>query len=238
MVRRKSRSLSEPTVQRLSLYLRSCEELETGSQRQISSRGLAEMLNLQPTQVRKDLSLLGDCPGIPGIGYHVESLRERLTSELGLDVEREVVIAGAGNLGVALANYEGFTRRGFRIVALLDHSPEKVGTLTSSGVPIIPRSELPVLASAHQLAIGVITVPADAAQEILDAFIDVEIRSILNFAPVVLEAPPGVNVKSVDLRASLETLTWFLGNPGARPEESGQAESRQTESSVTSSPSE
>lgn len=227
MVRRKSRSLSEPTVQRLSLYLRSCEELEAGSQRQISSRGLAEMLNLQPTQVRKDLSLLGDCPGIPGIGYHVESLRERLTSELGLDVEREVVIAGAGNLGVALANYEGFTRRGFRIVALLDHPPEKVGTLTSSGVPIIPRSELPVLASAHQLAIGVITVPADAAQEILDAFIDVEIRSILNFAPVVLEAPPGVNVKSVDLRASLETLTWFLGNPadqgaGSREQGSGR----------------
>ena len=210
--RRNTGSLSEPAVQRLSLYLRCCEELDDDDERQISSRRLAEMLNLQASQVRKDLSHLDAVVGIPGVGYDIRKLREALTCELGLDFEREVVIAGAGNLGLALANYEGFSRRGFRIVALIDASPAKVGTLTATGVPVIPCSELPVLARSRRLAIGIIAVPADAAQDVLDAFVDAEIRSILNFAPVVLDAPPGVIVKSVDLRASLETLTWFLGH--------------------------
>jgi redox-sensing transcriptional repressor len=203
--------VSEVTARRLSLYLRGLQQLETDGVRTISSHDFARRFHLNSAQIRKDLAMFGDF-GIRGVGYDVGNLKARLAALLGIDTEKIVILCGAGHLGQALAGYGGFNSAGFRVVALFDADPAKVGTTLKAGLPVFDSAALPKFLRAQRVDIGVVAVPADAAQKTTDVLVSGGVRAILNFAPVPLKAPPQVFVKNVDLKIQLETLSFYLRN--------------------------
>jgi len=204
-------AISELTTERLSIYLRCLNYLESIPQSTVSSQELAKRFHLNSAQIRKDLANFGEF-GIRGVGYNVALLKERLQKTLGIDRSRRVVIAGAGNLGMALADYRGFSTGGFDVVALMDSDPAKVGRTSKSGIPVIPPTELPRIAKAESIDIGILAVPAEQAQDVYDAMVDAGIRAVLNFAPVRINPHGNVKLKSVDLRINLESLSFWLKN--------------------------
>jgi redox-sensing transcriptional repressor len=141
------------------------------------------------------------------VGYDVEYLRYQIAREIGVTQDWPVVIVGIGNLGHALANYSGFTSRGFRIVALLDSDPARLGELVGE-MRIRSATELEAVVVEHDVAIGVIATPAPAAQEVCDRLVAAGVTSILNFAPTVLSVPEGVDVRKVDLSIELQILAY------------------------------
>jgi redox-sensing transcriptional repressor len=201
--------VSELTTARLSVYLRSLEALEAAGVNSISSKGLAEQFHLNAAQIRKDLAYFGEF-GVRGVGYYVKDLRRHLREILGLNRQLKVVIMGAGNLGLALADYPGFRHEGFDIVALFDAAREKVGQYSRTGVPIRAPKDLDRLVERERVDIAVIAVPADAAQSVVDTVAQSGIKAILNFSPGALRVPRGVKLKNVDLTVSLESLSFYL----------------------------
>ncbi|MFZ2492816.1 MAG: redox-sensing transcriptional repressor Rex [Thermoanaerobaculia bacterium] len=203
--------ISELTTARLSVYLRCLTILEGQQQRTVSSHELADRFHLNSAQIRKDLAYFGEF-GTRGVGYDVVRLKQHLIETLGVDRTRNIVIVGAGNLGMALADYAGFTSNGFHIVAMLDSDPEKVGRLTRRSIPVVAAEQLGHLVKKNNVEIGVIAVPTGAAQGVYDALIDAGVRAVLNFAPIQLRLREGVKLKSVDLRINLESLSFYLKN--------------------------
>ncbi len=203
--------VSELTTARLSVYLRCLESLDASGVNTVSSQGLAQQFALNAAQIRKDLAHFGEF-GIRGVGYYVKDLKRHLRQILGLDRSIKVVIIGAGNLGLALADYAGFRQDGFDVVALLDTARDKVGQYSRSGVPIRHAKELEWLVEREKVDIAVLSVPADAAQETVDAAVAAGIRAILNFSPGSLRVPPHVKLKSMDLTITFESLSFFLAN--------------------------
>jgi len=203
--------VSELTTARLSVYLRCLESLDASGVNTVSSQGLATQFQLNAAQIRKDLAHFGEF-GIRGVGYYVKDLKRHLRQILGLDRSIKVVIIGAGNLGVALADYAGFRQDGFDVVALLDTAREKVGQYSRSGVPIRHARELERLVEREKIDIVVVTVPAEAAQETVDTVVAAGIRAILNFSPGSPRVPPHVKLKNMDLTITFESLSFFLAN--------------------------
>ena len=201
--------VSELTTNRLSVYLRCLNLLDGAGVRTISSQALAEQFHLNAAQIRKDLAYFGEF-GVRGVGYYVRDLKRHLRQILGLDRKLRVAIMGAGNLGLALADYPGFKQEGFEIAALFDTLKEKVGHQSRSGVPIHDIGELKKVAKREGIRIAVIAVPAPYAQHVLSLVIAAGIRAVLNFSPGTLEVPADVKLKSVDLTVSLESLSFFL----------------------------
>ncbi len=201
--------VSELTTDRLSVYLRCLQRLEEEGVSTISSHALARRFHLNSAQIRKDLANFGEL-GIRGVGYQVATLKKHLVQTLGLDTTRAVVIVGAGHLGMALAGYRGFQEPGFRIVAMFDSDPEVVGQRSRTGISVLPSTELPRVLAEQKVAIGVIAVPAQAAQEAYDALADGGVRAILNFAPAQIRQRDDVRIRIVDLRICLEALSFFL----------------------------
>jgi len=201
--------VSELTTNRLSVYLRCLNELDGAGVRTISSQALAEQFHLNAAQIRKDLAYFGEF-GVRGVGYYVRDLKRHLRQILGLDRKLRVAIMGAGNLGLALADYAGFRQEGFEIAALFDTLREKVGQQSKSGVPILDIHELKKVAKRDGIKIAVIAVPAPAAQSVLNLVVAAGIKAVLNFSPGTLQIPPGVKLKGVDLTVSLESLSFFL----------------------------
>ena len=201
--------ISELTTNRLSVYLRCLNELDGAGVRTISSQALAEQYHLNAAQIRKDLAYFGEF-GVRGVGYYVRDLKRHLRQILGLDQKLRVAIMGAGNLGLALADYPGFRMEGFEIAALFDNRNEKVGQQSRGGVPIYDIGDLKKIARRDAVRIAVIAVPAGAAQNVLNLVVASGIKAILNFSPGTLEVPPDVKLKSVDLTVSLESLSFFL----------------------------
>ena len=201
------RRIPEATVARLPLYYRAL--LETGERQvaTISSERLAELAGVNAAKVRKDLSYLGSY-GTRGVGYDVAYLIHQIRRELGLTQDWGIAIVGIGNLGHALANYKGFAARGFRVAALVDVDPAKIGERVGEQ-EIVHIDRLPELVRDHGIAIGVIATPAEAVQAAGDRLVDAGIRSILNFAPAPLSVPPGVSVRSVDLAVELQILAYY-----------------------------
>jgi len=183
--------------------------LEGAGERTISSRALAERFHLNAAQIRKDLAYFGEF-GVRGVGYYIQDLKRHLRQILGLDRKLRVAILGAGNLGLALADYPGFRQEGFEIAVLFDTLREKVGQSSRGGVPIHDVADLKKLIRRDGIQIAVIAVPEPAAQHVLNLVVAVGIRAILNFSPGTLDVPPGVKLKSVDLTVSLESLSFFL----------------------------
>jgi len=197
--------LPEATIARLPEYLRALHNLEEGSDT-IASEALAAAAGVNSAKLRKDLSHLGSY-GTRGVGYDVALLIDQIEYILGLDQRRAVCLVGVGNLGHALAGYDGFASRGFRIVALFDADPARVGERIN-GMTVRHIDELRKVAAEESIAIGVIATPAGAAQTVADDLVAAGVTSILNFAPCVLTVPPGVDVRKVDLAIELQILSF------------------------------
>ena len=198
--------IPEATVARLPVYLRALYTLADRGTATVSSEELATAAGVNSAKLRKDLSHLGSY-GIRGVGYDVDYLVYQVSRALGLTQSWSVVIVGAGNLGRALANYGGFVTRGFRISAILDSNPSLVGRQIGA-VTVRHVSELESLVTGNSVAIGVIATPAGAAQAVCDRLVAAGVTSILNFAPLVLNVPEGVDVRKVDLSIELQILAF------------------------------
>jgi len=200
------RGIPEATVARLPVYLRALITLSERAIATCSSEELAAAAGVNSAKLRKDLSYLGSY-GTRGVGYDVDYLRYQIAREIGVTQDWPVVIVGIGNLGHALANFSGFSSRGFRIAALLDADPtrqdERIGDL-----PIVAFDRIESLVAEHGIAIGVIATPAHAAQDVCDRLVAAGVTSILNFAPTVLAVPEGVDVRKVDLSIELQILAY------------------------------
>jgi redox-sensing transcriptional repressor len=200
--------LSRASVQRLSLYLRQLEGLLRDGTAKVSSSTLGEALALTDAQVRKDLASLGNL-GHPGIGYAVSELAAAIRRVLGIDREWRAALVGVGNLARALLRYPGFVERGFRIVALFDSDPAKVGQ-SIDHLQIHAAERMPEIIAATGAQLGVMTVPSHSAQAVADALVAAGVRGLLNFASGVLRVPAGVSLVSVDLTVQLEQLAFLV----------------------------
>jgi redox-sensing transcriptional repressor len=208
-VRTGGEQVSELTAGRLSVYLRCLNTLDAAGVKTVSSRTLAEQFHLNAAQIRKDLAYFGEF-GVRGVGYYVRELKRHLRVIIGLDRTVRVAILGAGNLGLALADYPGFRQEGFEIAALFDAERTKVGRKSRGGVRILDMGEFRKIVKRESIDIVVLAVPASAAQEVTNVAVAAGIRAILNFSPGSLKVPPGVKLKNVDLTVSLESLSFFL----------------------------
>ena len=206
--------IAESTVRRLSQYLRFLEEFESRGLATISSDELAARGGTTSAQVRKDLSFFGSF-GKRGLGYSVPELAGRLREIMGLEREWRVIIVGAGKIGGALAHYRGFRQRGFPIVGVYDSDPAKIGRRFESFV-VRDIARLREDSRNDPADIAVIAVPGVAAQQVADRVVDAGIRAILNFAPVQLQVPEDVTVKTVNMAMELEGLSFALANRETR----------------------
>jgi redox-sensing transcriptional repressor len=196
----------DATVARLATYLRVLGSLGDRSIATVSSDELAGIAGVNSAKLRKDLSYLGSY-GIRGVGYHVATLTEEIARTLGITVHRSVALIGVGNLGQALAGYAGFASRGFRIAALIDADPNRIGS-TIRGLVVRDIADLGAIVAEEHIAIAVLATPAAAAQNVCDRLVEAGVTSILNFAPVVLSVPSHVDVRKVDLAAELQILSF------------------------------
>ena len=209
-----------PAVRRLSLYLRQLELFRRKDRRTVSSKQLGQSLSFTDAQVRKDLAYFGQF-GHPGVGYRVDDLIARVRHILGTDKIWSVLLVGAGNLGRALMAYNGFDAKGFRLIAVFDADPAKIGKrqgpfpgstpADKRSFVIQPLSQLKETTEKQGIRLAILAVPADAAQEVADRLVEAGIRGILNFAPVSLNVPHEIALNAVDLAVQLEQLS-FLAN--------------------------
>jgi redox-sensing transcriptional repressor len=206
LARERRTDVPEATVARLPVYLRALHALQETGRTTVSSEALAAASGVGSAKLRKDLSHLGSY-GTRGVGYEVEELVLHISRTLGLGRRWSVVIVGVGNLGQALAGYGGFDDRGFCIAALLEADLGRVGQVVA-GLPIRALDELDAVVAEQGVSIGVIATPAEEAQEVCDRLVEAGVRSILNFAPTVLQVPPGVDVRRVDLSNELQILSF------------------------------
>ncbi len=209
----KAEKISELTTNRLSVYLRCLNLLVAENIKTVSSETLASRFHLNSAQIRKDLAYFGEF-GVRGVGYYVEDLQATLTKILGLDTEHRVGIVGAGRLGTALADYYGFKRSNFNVVALFDTSQEKVGQrIGNAKVLVYDFARFAETVREMMIDVAVIAVPADFAQEVFDVIIKAGVKAVLNFAPAALQSKQDTKLKTVDLTISLESLSYFLAQP-------------------------
>ena len=207
---KENKKIPPATVKRLPLYLQCLDQLES-SNIGISSSKLAELAKVNDAQVRRDLSYLGTL-GTRGVGYDISTLRNQLQLELGLVEGWSAVIVGVGNLGSALAHYGGFQERGFGVVGLFDDDPKKINKQIA-GLVVKPIADIKDVCDKYNVAIGIIATPGNVAQVIADQLIDCGVKSILNFAPVLLKNVPDIQIRSVDLSQELQILSYYLDRP-------------------------
>lgn len=200
------RAIPDATVARLPLYLRALYELHDQGDETVSSDGLAQAAGVNSAQVRKDLSYLGS-HGVRGVGYAVGDLLDHIAAVLGLNRDWRVLLVGVGNLGRALASYGGFRERGFKIAALVDADPGKVGRSVGDH-QVEPLEDLDTVVAREDVSIAVLAVPADAAQTVADRLVTAGVTAILNFAPAHLEVPAHITVRKVDLSTELQILAY------------------------------
>jgi redox-sensing transcriptional repressor len=205
----KTTKISESAVRRLSLYLRLLQEVQEGGAETISSDDLAGRAGTTSAQVRKDLSLFGSF-GKRGLGYSIPELLRELREILGLGRSWKVALVGAGKLGSALSGYRDFERRGFHIHAVFDADPEKVGQKWGGDVLVRPDEEMEEVLRGEGIEMAIVTVPAEAAQSVVDRVVRAGVRAILNFAPVRVRTPQNVALRNVDMTLELEGLSFAL----------------------------
>jgi len=201
------RKISDSTVRRLSVYLRFLEQTKTPT---ISSRELARLGGTTSAQVRKDLSFFGSF-GKRGLGYAVPELTRRIRDILGLERGYRVVLVGAGRMGGALVQYQGFKQRGFHITAIYDHDARKIGSRWN-GLVVRDVKHLETDLKKDPSDIAIVATPAESAQQVVDRLVRSGVKAILNFAPVPLNVPTDVEVKTVNMALELETLSYSLAN--------------------------
>ncbi|HHU85236.1 MAG: redox-sensing transcriptional repressor Rex [Pelotomaculaceae bacterium] len=205
----KTLRVPEATIIRLSVYSRYLEQLDRKGVVTISSVEIADGVGVSPAQVRKDLAYFGEF-GTRGVGYNVRDLMHYTSKILGLNEPWPLVLVGAGNLGFALSTYKGFNNRGFSVVGIFDNDLTKIGKKIVD-MEVSPPEKMPEIIARHKVKIGIIAVPAKAAQEVADLMIKNGLVAILNFAPVSLNVPEHIELRNVDLSVNLEILTFNLG---------------------------
>ncbi|MBO8137253.1 MAG: redox-sensing transcriptional repressor Rex [Desulfotomaculum sp.] len=204
----KTLKIPEATVTRLSVYSRFLKQLDKKGVTTVSSGEIAEGVGVSPAQVRKDLAYFGEF-GTRGVGYNVKDLIRYTVKILGLTEPWDVVLVGAGNMGSALVTYKEFRDRGFNIIAVFDNDLTKIGK-TIADLEVMPLEKMEEVIRENNVRLGMIAVPAKAAQEVANMFVDNGIEGILNFAPITLNVPDHVEVRNVDLSVKLEILTFNL----------------------------
>ena len=202
------RDVPAVTVPRLALYLRKLRELRSRGVERVSSKDLAEMIDLNAAQIRKDFSYFGEF-GTRGVGYEVARLVDEISHRLGLDRSWNVVIVGAGLLGTALARYRGFSEQGFRLVAMFDSSATVIGASYGTG-RVRSIADLEDFCSEERVDIGLVTVPAGEAEATVGRLAAAGVKAVLNFAPVRIHAREDVLVRQVDLSSELMMLSFYL----------------------------
>lgn len=200
--------VSEAVIRRLPKYYRYLKDMEKSGVERISSRELSDKMGLTASQIRQDFNCFGGF-GQQGYGYNVSELCNEIKKILGLHKNYNVVIAGAGNLGQALANYVGFEREGFYIKAIFDVNPRLIG-MSIRGIQILDIDHMKDFIINNNIHIGIVCVPKDKAQEVTDQMIECGIKSIWNFAPIDVETPADVAVENVHLSDTLYTLVYKM----------------------------
>ena len=205
-----STEVSPLTLHRLSIYLRCLRSLSESGVDRVSSQELADRFQLSAAQIRKDLAHFGEL-GIRGVGYDVEQLTQRLRNILGLEQHRPTIVVGVGNLGSALVRFLAMGESAFRVVAAVDNDPTRIGQEVG-GVVVENSADLKKIVARSGAEIGVLTVPASAAQSNYDSLVEAGINAVLNFVPIRLERNEAVLTRSVDLRIFFEELGFLLGS--------------------------
>lgn len=195
-------------MRRLPVYLRYLQHLQDTNVKTVSSQDLGQKLDMNPAQIRKDLAYFGEF-GRKGIGYEVAYLIDKIKGILKLDRHLNVALIGAGHLGIALSNYNRYTREKLSIVAIFDNDPSKIGE-TVGNLPIQHIDELESTVRELDIHIGMITVPAPFAQSVADRLVQAGVKGILNFAPVSLRVPPEVQLRSADFTTELQALAYYI----------------------------
>ncbi len=203
------KSIPDIVIGRLPLYLRALNFLAAEGREVTSSQELGDRLGISSAQIRKDLSHFGEF-GKQGTGYNISYLREQLREILHVNSVWDVVLVGAGDLGHALARYGGFVGRGFRIVAVFDNDPAKIGRKIGD-LEIQNVAQLGEYLRARGIKIAIIAVPANVAQEVARSLVDAGIKAILNYAPITLTVPSGIKVQHIDPVVHLQRMTYYLG---------------------------
>lgn len=201
-------NVPEVVIQRLPLYVRVLTQHSRRGVDVISSEQLGKLLQMTPAQIRKDLSYFGRF-GRQGQGYRVADLEARLREILGLDRSWNAAVVGMGRLGRAVVSYPGFEPEGFNIVAAFDANPELIGQ-TVSGLSVQAISDLPIAVQRQSIKIGIVAVPVDHAQHVIDLLVDAGIKSILNYAPLSPQTPDDVVVRGIDPVLSLQSMTYYI----------------------------
>lgn len=204
----KFQKIPDVVIKRLPVYLRYLQQLKDRDIETVSSQQMGDDLNLNPAQIRKDLSIFGDF-GVKGMGYRVTDLADKVTSILGLDKEINIALVGVGNLGAALCQYNHYQSTTTKIVALFDSNPSKIGEKHGSLV-VHPMEKLKEIIDDKNIKMAIITVPAQAAQRVTDQLINCGIKVILNFAPALVQTPENVKVQNADVTSELQSLAYYL----------------------------
>lgn len=207
-----ARSVPEATVARLAVYLRVLGDVSATGAETVSSEDLSAAAGVNPAKLRKDLSYIGS-NGTRGVGYEVSRLIRQIELVLGLTQRHAVALVGVGNLGHALAGYGGFAGRGFPLRALFDVDPDLVG-ININGILVEHVERIGEVCPELGVTIGVIATPGPAAQLVCDQLVSAGVRSILNFAPVVLQVPDRVEVRKVDLAVEMQILSFHVARRG------------------------
>lgn len=198
----------EVVVARLPQYVRILSRLLEDGADVVSSHQLGDRLQVTPAQIRKDLSYFGRF-GKQGRGYDVLNLLERLKEILGLNVQWNVAVVGVGRLGRAILSYPGFTPDGFRLMAAFDGDPQVVGQQIA-GLTVLPMDRLDHEVREQEITIGIVAVPVDRTQDVIDRLMDCGVRAILNYAPIAPQVQPGVRIRNIDPVLSLQSMTFYL----------------------------
>ena len=204
----KPSKIPDIVIGRLPLYLRALTRLRQEEQDLTSSHELGRRLDISSAQIRKDLSHFGGF-GKQGTGYRIEYLIEKLQQVLQVNQEWPVVIVGAGNLGEAISHYRGFQDRGFRIAHLFDISPQKIGTKVGA-FAVRPVRSMHDIIHSERIKIAMLAVPAENAQTVADQLVAAGIQAILNYAPINIVVPPGVQIQYIDPVTHLQHMTYYL----------------------------
>ena len=203
-------NISRATVDRLPIYFRTLIQLRQGGIEVVSSEELGRRIGVSPEQIRKDLAAFGEF-GKKGVGYYVQYLIEKIAEILGLNHQWRFCIVGLGHLGGALANYQNFIALGFKLTAIFDADPEKMGRVLN-GITVEDPAHMKAIIKEREIQIGVVSVPSSKAQKVVDELVESGVRGIWNFAPVRISVPDHIKIVNEDLSIGFSALSYYLSH--------------------------
>ena len=203
-----SEKIPDIIIGRLPIYLRALQRLTEQGIHNTSSQELGEMIGISAAQIRKDISQFGEF-GKQGTGYSIPFLIERLQTIMKINRVWDVIVVGMGDIGHALARYNGFVNRGFKVTMLFDNDPDKIG-LKVNELEIFSMEEMVEKIKQNKIKVAMLTVPASAAQEVAEQLVKAGVKAILNYAPIHLNVPKDVKVQHIDPATHLQRMTYYL----------------------------